>query len=218
MTEPRRTRHDPRKAATQLLIIEEAERLFAQHGLEGVSLRQIGAGAGSANTSVVRYHFGSKEGLLQAIFERRLGELEVARAKALAGLKAAAREGEVRGLIDALCRPVAEQVDRNGRHSYAAFLVGLQRFGQLELRNLQGPPTPVADEILARLRSVLPVLPAKLAERRLRIVPMMVFEGLANAAPAADEAAARTMAAELDDLLAMAACALVAPPGAAAQA
>jgi len=61
--------------STQEQIVRAAERLFARHGIEGVSLRQIGAAAGNGNNSAVQYHFGSKDQLIQAIFEDRLPRL-----------------------------------------------------------------------------------------------------------------------------------------------
>lgn len=57
--------------ATRRLLIETAERLFAEHGINGVS-REIRLAAGQSNTSAVTYHFGSKTGLLRAILEYRL--------------------------------------------------------------------------------------------------------------------------------------------------
>jgi AcrR family transcriptional regulator len=50
-------------------IVLAAERLFAERGLDGVSLREIGAAVGNANNSAVQYHFGSKDQLVRAIFE-----------------------------------------------------------------------------------------------------------------------------------------------------
>ncbi|MET0908751.1 MAG: helix-turn-helix domain-containing protein, partial [Ilumatobacteraceae bacterium] len=59
-------------SASARRIVEVAERLFALHGIDGVSLRQIAAAAGTANNSAVNYHFGSKDGLITAIFQYRL--------------------------------------------------------------------------------------------------------------------------------------------------
>src|SRR2546429_3278612 len=74
---PRRPK--PRQLAMALSTKEQlvltAERLFALHGLDGVSLRQISTEAGNANNSAVQYHFGSKERLIQAIFEYRIPAL-----------------------------------------------------------------------------------------------------------------------------------------------
>jgi AcrR family transcriptional regulator len=56
-------------------LVETAERLFALHGIDGVSLRQIATEAGSSNHSAVHYHFGTKEGLITAIFGYRLPQI-----------------------------------------------------------------------------------------------------------------------------------------------
>ena len=55
---------------TKSRILRIAERLFAEQGFAGVSLRQLTTAAG-VNLAAVNYHFGSKEGLLTAIFENR---------------------------------------------------------------------------------------------------------------------------------------------------
>ena len=54
-------------------------------GLLGVSLRQIGAAAGNGNNSAVQYHFGTKDRLVQAVFEYRLPRLRERRDRAGAG-------------------------------------------------------------------------------------------------------------------------------------
>lgn len=53
------------------LLLDVAEGLFAQLGFEGASTRHIAADAGM-NISMLNYYFGSKEGLYQAVVERRL--------------------------------------------------------------------------------------------------------------------------------------------------
>src|SRR4051794_41890454 len=52
--------------STKEQIVLAAEALFAERGIEGVSLRQIGAAAGNGNNSAVQYHFGTKDRLGQA--------------------------------------------------------------------------------------------------------------------------------------------------------
>lgn len=49
-------------------MIKAAEELFAESGHENVSLRQLTSHAG-VNISAVNYHFGSKELLVEAVFE-----------------------------------------------------------------------------------------------------------------------------------------------------
>ena len=56
---------------TRESLLDAAETLFAAHGIEAASLRQITQHAG-ANLAAVNYHFGSKDGLVRAVFSRRL--------------------------------------------------------------------------------------------------------------------------------------------------
>src|SRR3546814_113664 len=53
-------------------IVRAAERLFGEDGVSLVSLRQIAIAANQVNNFAVQYHFGDKDGLIQAIFQRRL--------------------------------------------------------------------------------------------------------------------------------------------------
>jgi AcrR family transcriptional regulator len=74
---------DPeREAATKAQVLAAAERLFALHGFQNVSVRDITAEAG-VNLASVNYHFGSKDQLLFEIFRRRTSELNRDRARML---------------------------------------------------------------------------------------------------------------------------------------
>ena len=73
---------DEAQAATKQAVFNAAERLFALHGFQNVSVRDITAEAG-VNLASVNYHFGSKDALLFAIFRRRTGELNRERARML---------------------------------------------------------------------------------------------------------------------------------------
>lgn len=55
---------------TKSVIIQTAMRLFAKHGLEGVSLSELRSASGQNNRSAIHYHFGNKDGLLDAITNR----------------------------------------------------------------------------------------------------------------------------------------------------
>ena len=56
---------------TKSAILDAAEQAFAEHGFEAASLRSIIATA-KVNVAAIHYHFGSKEALIEAVFERRL--------------------------------------------------------------------------------------------------------------------------------------------------
>jgi len=83
---------EPKYSETALRILEAAERLFVELGLEATSLRLITQQAG-VNLAAVNYHFRSKDALFEAVFARRfepwardcLRELEALEARASAG-------------------------------------------------------------------------------------------------------------------------------------
>ena len=56
--------------------------MFGQNGIAATSVRQITAAAG-VNVASVHYHFGSRAGLIAALFERRLGPMNERRLAAL---------------------------------------------------------------------------------------------------------------------------------------
>lgn len=62
---------------TKVRILDAAEKLFADHGID-VSLRAITSEAG-VNLAAVNYHFQSKDALVDAILERRIGPINQAR-------------------------------------------------------------------------------------------------------------------------------------------
>ena len=70
------------QAATKAAVFVAAERLFALHGFQNVSVRDITAAA-CVNLASVNYHFGSKDALLFEIFRRRTAELNRERARML---------------------------------------------------------------------------------------------------------------------------------------
>ena len=70
------------QAATKAAVFNAAERLFALHGFQNVSVRDITAAAG-VNLASVNYHFGSKDALLFEIFRKRTAELNRERARML---------------------------------------------------------------------------------------------------------------------------------------
>ena len=99
---------------TQTRIIEVAERLFAERGINGVSLREIGAEAGQRNTGAARYHFGSKEGLVNAVYEHRMVPVNERRVAMLRELD----DDDLRGLTEAFLYPLSEQLGEPGRPSW----------------------------------------------------------------------------------------------------
>ena len=116
------TSSDAAVSASALRIVIAAERLFGLHGIDGVSLRQISADAGSSNNSAVHYHFGSKEGLIAAIFRHRLPQLISERRL----LTARCDPDDLRSRFEAHFLPVLNLANDPDSH-YVSFIEQLQR-------------------------------------------------------------------------------------------
>jgi AcrR family transcriptional regulator len=109
-------------SASALRLVVAAERLFAQHGIDGVSLRQVAGEAGSGNNSAVHYHFGSKAGLIAAIFRHRLPRILDERRLLLARVD----PDDLRDRLEAHLLPVLTMAEAPDNH-YVSFVEQLQR-------------------------------------------------------------------------------------------
>ena len=96
--------------ATRKRIIDTAERLFAERGVESTSLLEIAKASAQKNRSALQYHFTNKEGLLEAVLDKHAHKIASARNVMLDKL-------ENRGsyslyqLVEALVLPMASQLD-----------------------------------------------------------------------------------------------------------
>jgi AcrR family transcriptional regulator len=102
------SRRSATRPATPEQLVLVAEQLFARDGVDGVSLRQIAVESGLRNPASVQYHFGSKEALLRAVIELRLPPINEHRLELLDQLDADGRGHDLRGLVDAMVRPLLE--------------------------------------------------------------------------------------------------------------
>jgi AcrR family transcriptional regulator len=85
-------------------ILEVAERLFAEYGMTGVGLRAISAEA-NVNLASIAYHFGSKDGLLEALFAQRAAPIAEERMRLLALCLEGVKKPALEDILDAFLRP-----------------------------------------------------------------------------------------------------------------
>jgi AcrR family transcriptional regulator len=146
---------------TKQRLLDAAERLFAQHGFHPTSLRAITAAAG-ANLAAVNYHFRSKEGLMAAVIDRRLGPLNAERLRRLeAVLEGAARDGRPpssRALLQSFMEPSLRFRQGGEEHRHFIALIGRvvneadEGIRRLFFQRMQ----PVFERLLPALRQALP--------------------------------------------------------------
>ncbi len=101
-------------AASVARLLDAAEALFARHGYNGVSIRDI-AGAARANISSVYYHFGSKQKLLEAVCRRRMLPVVAERAAALAAAEGGGQPLSLERLVAAFVGPTLRAAQGRGR-------------------------------------------------------------------------------------------------------
>jgi AcrR family transcriptional regulator len=188
-------------AKTRLILA--AELLFAQGGIDGVSLREIASAAGQRNHHAVQYHLGNRETLVQAIFDFRMNQMEPMREQML---KEARRGGvlqDARTIVDIIFLPQLKLIDAHGDHSYANFLCQyLLRNADTEFGRFGGYlPTHIA-EALALLRGRLDFLDDEAAQRRLITACFMFLNILsAHTRDTAGHRVDEAFSAALDDTL-----------------
>lgn len=165
------------EAATKQLVFNAAERLFALHGFQNVSVRDITAEAG-VNLASVNYHFGSKDALLFEIFRRRTQELNRDRARMLH--EASDRNGgkpPVREILTALFAPPLKWLDpSNDRRISLQFLIRARSEGTAEIREVLGSDVSHLKRFADALLAARPELAPEEVYWRLHFVLGMIHQ------------------------------------------
>lgn len=110
---------------TSELILDAAEAIFAADGNTNASLRTITARAG-VNIAAVNYHFGSKDALIRAVLERRMGMLNQERLRLLDALEAAEEPPRPSQIVDAYFGTLVRFAGSRAPHA-RAFTVLIER-------------------------------------------------------------------------------------------
>lgn len=192
-------------------LLDAAERLFAVQGVETASLRDICIEAGQRNNSAVQYHFGDREGLVAAVFTRRMDAINELRRTMIHDLDADHRGDDIVGLVDALMFPLVEYVTTHDGW-YGRFLVRTEfdHFATTVKNAL--PVSGSVREIMQRLVAQLTDLEPRV--RQLRVEQMMThYIGAVADWEWARERGGRRMTTEAlrQDLLATSVAILTAP-------
>jgi AcrR family transcriptional regulator len=155
------------KASTRTAILDAAERLYAEQGVQAVSNRQIGAAAGRGDTSAVGYYFESKADLVRALLRRFSARVDRLREKMLAQI---GDSEDLRDWIECLVYPTTDMMEAHGTPSWHARF-GAQIIADPVLREIgvEEATSPTLTRSLQGLQHCLPDLPPDVLRERLTI-------------------------------------------------
>jgi len=163
------------QAATKAAVFNAAERLFALHGFQNVSVRDITAEAG-VNLASVNYHFGSKDALLFEIFRRRTSELNRESARMLHEANSR-HDGRppVREILEAYFAPPLRWASPdNDRRISVQFIIRARSEGTEEMREVLRNDVSHLARFADALMAARPELPKEDVYWRLHFVLGMV--------------------------------------------
>jgi AcrR family transcriptional regulator len=167
----------------QLRLVDAATKLFAEHGIDGVALKDIVAAAGQKNQSAIQYHFRDKDGLINAALEARFRAIDARRAvmaDAAIRLDGAARRKEI---LRAVVEPIVAEAELHVMGpAYIQFVVqALQRpdfDAAAIMANRDYPGFAALNAAIARERG-RPYPPTEAAQRA-RISAKLTMAGVAD--------------------------------------
>lgn len=144
---------------TKEQIISVAERLFAERGFAGTTLRSVVSEA-KVNLAAVHYHFGSKEELFRAVVARLARPIVEQELALLNQLQAKSKVPSVEAILTALIKPNLEILAQDPKN----LLIRAQFMGRCRTE-----PEPIqgiaANEFAASVEAFLDVLQRALPEQ-----------------------------------------------------
>jgi AcrR family transcriptional regulator len=170
-------------AQTREQLVRAGERLFARHGVHGVSVREITELAGQRNASAIHYHFGSRDGLLAAINEKHLGPMDAQRSAMVDALEATDCTSDVRALVETIVVPMAAGLHSPEGRDYLRIVPQLLEHAGVRAAGGR-PPKASAQQTrnLAHLFGCLVHLAEPLRRERIAIVLTMITSAFGDRA------------------------------------
>lgn len=172
---PKDKRH-ARSQSTRESILLAAERLFAEHGIDSVSLRDIGLAAGQKNNGVVQYHFGDRDNLILEIVAFREKSTEAMRETLLDDIEKSAGRASVRDYVGAFVYSLSSLLDQDNYF--------LRFFSRLYVERGRSPHTPLPPEDYDKLQqtmlALMPHLDPATLTHRWRLMTITTVHALAG--------------------------------------
>jgi len=199
-------------------ILDVAEQLFGERGVANVSLREIRIAAGARNTTAVQFHFGDRDGLLEALAQRHVPRIGARQDELWHAVVQDRAEHRARRLVEVLVRPGAEYLalgpSERAWTKIMSELVAVPDFPLAEISEIAPGPSLDAGRLL--LLQMMAKMSPRIARERLFVAAHMLVHLYADRARVAedDSMKRRHVGAStfIDNLIDMTYGALFAPP------
>jgi AcrR family transcriptional regulator len=173
-----------RAVNTRERLVEHAIQLFARHGFEGISLRNLMLAAGAKNTGAIHYHFGDRETLILAAIDLVIEAIttDVTEAEAeMLGISLSPPGDDVRSilsreLLPLMTLPYRKPWGMDAVKLLARIIMGEARYAAPRLEN---GTIAASREIVGRLAGHLPHIPTETLSLRVEFAYVNLICGMA---------------------------------------
>jgi AcrR family transcriptional regulator len=155
---------DEKMSTTAKHILDVSEKLFAKHGLDSVSARDIATASGQRNISAVSYHFGTREGLLGTLLSRRMHVLNQRREECLLALERTDESDSIHSIIGVSFGVLANVVQNEAwGPDFVMILAQVFFHPELKFTELVSPELQKGNQLALKMgRKALPKLSLRL--------------------------------------------------------
>ncbi|MGD0392615.1 MAG: helix-turn-helix domain-containing protein [Acidimicrobiales bacterium] len=174
-------------SSTREQLLDAASLLFAERGIDNVSIAEIVRTAGQRNSSAVHYHFGNRDEVLRAVLARHVPAIADRRRELLEGARARP-PSDARSAAEAIVRPLTEFAQRGWRER-AYLQIGSELSGAIERASpgIRALMTATAGQAAWKvLRQRCPDVPADLWRQRREICIVFIGRAAADRARSLD--------------------------------
>ncbi len=176
--------------STRAALLDTSELLWGTRGVRAVSLREIRLAAGAKNSAAIQFHFGDREGLIDALIARHLPRLEEIQQRIYDRMVAEGRQEDERSLVEVLVRPSGEYIARGpSERAWVKIISDLVSEPDLEVRDLvQVAPHPAMQATRTIFKKLTATMRPAVANARLVVLAQGTVHVCADRARLVDDA------------------------------
>jgi AcrR family transcriptional regulator len=166
---------------TKQRLVDAAERLFAEQGVENVKLVDVSREAGQKNRNAAQYHFGDRAGLINAVLDKHTGVIANQRREMLDLLERTPHPS-MRKMVEALVLPVVDHVksDPNGLTYLMVNRQLISASGHMALSWQRVNDLPDVLRLQRLMKEAMAAHHKDAMRAKMILVQCMLFNGLAN--------------------------------------